>query len=249
MTSSHLLLARASLRRCPECHQPLSYYQASLTVDFEDDSITFELDAGYCRTDDIWFVDLVLLEDALEEEGLDLLDAEAFSVNDVPVDVAIWMGETMGAIPWDIHQQAMNVSSDLHEQKPPRSEDIQRLPQVNERWFIVQAPGFYYLEEGKPTLGHVGLLVTEQHLVRSVHVHGDMLGPTELVDLIVAGCAKPPQELSVVRPQVVLVDDPMVAERLAQGLADKGLNIPVEAGDVAELLRRAPATEGDRLQI
>ena len=195
--------------------------------------LAFELDAGYCRTDNIWSADFARLEDVLDEEGSELLDAEAFSVNGYPADAAVWMGGSVGAVPWDLHRQAVEVSSAWREQAPPRPEDVRRLKQVKETWFVTQAPGSYYLVEDRPALGHLGLLVTEQHLVRAVHLHGDVLGVAELTDLIVMGGANPPQGLPAVRPRVVLVEDPVITEQLSQTLAARRLEVRVEAGDVS----------------
>lgn len=241
MPTSQLLWARFPLSRCPGCQSPLSFHDVTLDVHFEDQTVGFEIEVGHCRTSDMWLADLILVEDALEELELYLGDAEAFSVNDTLVDAAVWMGESTGAIPWEVHRQATKLSAEGRGEVPSL-EAVRTLPQEEETWVLAQAASNLYLGEGEPSVGHIGLLVTEKGLVRRFLVHHEVLGVTELVRLTAEGCSVPPGGLRAVRPRAVRVSDPSVAEALGNELDDLGIEVTV--GDVGPAVEALEALQG-----
>ncbi len=226
MPTDRLLWARFPLPVCPECGRSFEFRQATLGLHLEDQVLALELTMGYCATDNLWLADLVTTEEALEEVALNLLEVKRFSVDSVPVDTALWMGEGLGAIPWALHRDAMAQ----YEPQELSLEEIRGLPQVEETWLVTQAAATYFLDDKeKPALGHLGLVATSQGLIRSFLIHSEPLGRAELTELVTSACAQPPQGLPSARPHTLRVADPSMRNALTDL---ETLGISVAVGDV-----------------
>lgn len=231
MPANRLLWAPPPLHRCPECQRPLSFHEVTLELHFNDRAIGLNMAVGHCTTSDSWLADVELVEGVLSKFELNLTDAEAFSVNDTPVEAAFWRGEALGAIPFEFHREATDRAQALLKQEAPSLEAVQALPQGDETWLISQAPTGYFLDDKKqPVLSHLGLIVTEHGLVRGTLLHHEALGAAELMTLIATACANPSQDFRSVRPRQIMVDNPSLAEKLRQHLGT--LDIQVEVGGV-----------------
>jgi hypothetical protein len=233
--STRLLWLQSPLMRCPETGEPVAWRETTLFVHFETQTAMMRLELGYCRNIETYLAELPEVDEALDDAGFDLTEARSFSIDDAPVEAEVWMGATLGAIPWEAYAAGMGMAGEWREQPVPSVQALLAMPQARETWMIAQAPGTYHLDErDKPTLSYVGLVVTEDGLIRGFSLQDHPLGAPELRELVARGCAAAPGGLPAARPRTVLVDDPFVAEGLGEAL--KGLGIKVEVGDVSPAL-------------
>jgi hypothetical protein len=211
------------------------YQDALLQLYFEDQTVALRLSLGVCADDRTYLADLPLLEEVLAEADYTPADVLGFAVNDEPVQAEVWLGTGLGAIPWEMYKAGAAAGSQWHEQPLPTTQELRALPQVHEAWTLAQGAGGYVVDDrGQPTLSYVALLTTQAGLVRSVSLGNRPPSQKELRELIAKGCTAAPNDLPAVRPEVVVVDDPFVAEQLTEALQDWGIR--AEAGDVSPAL-------------
>jgi hypothetical protein len=235
-----LLWLQGPPRRCPETGAAALYQDAILQLYFEEQAAALRLSLGVCADDQTYLAELPLLEEVLAEADYTPADVLGFAVDGQPVQTEVWLGTSLGAIPWDMYAAGAAAGSEWHETPLPTTQELRVLPQVQEAWMLAQAAGGYYLDErGQPTVSHVALLTTQDSRVRSVTLGNQPAGQDELRELIAKGCAAPPNDLPAVRPKVVVTDDPFIAEQLTEVLQDLGIR--VEAGDVSPALEALSA--------
>lgn len=235
-----LLWLQNPSKRCPESGAPALYQDAIVQLYFEEQVAALRLSLGICADDQTYLAELPLLEEVLAEADYTLADVLGFAVDDQPVQAEVWLGASLGAIPWDLYT-AGAAGSEWREKPLPTPQELRALPQVREAWMLAQAAGGYYLNErGQPTISHVAFLTTQAGFVRSVTLGNQPAGKKdELRELIAKGCAAPPNDLPAVRPEVVVTDDPFIAEQLIEVLQDLGIR--AEAGDVSPALEALAA--------
>lgn len=238
--SHRLLWLQNPSRRCPDSDTPIIYQDAILKLTFEEQTAALRLSLGVCADDQTYMAELPLLEEVLAESGYTLADVLSFAVDDQPVQTEVWLGTSLGAIPWAMYTAGAEAGSEWREKPLPTAQELRALPQVREAWMLAQAAGGYYLDErGQPALSHLALLTTQDGLVRGANLGNQPPDQAELRELVAKGCAYPPNDLPAVRPKVVMVHDPFVAEQLTEALQD--LDIQGEAGDVNPALEALSA--------
>lgn len=216
------------------------YRDVLLQLNFKDQSTTLRLSFGVCDDHHIYLAELSLLEDVLTEANYTPADVFSFTIDGQPVQTEVWLGASVGKIPWNIYSAGVTASSAWREKTLPTNKELRVLPQVREDWILVQAAGGYYLDErGKPTISYFSLLTTQDGLIRSLILGNQPSDRDELFELIARGCAAPPNDLPAVRPKVVVTDDPFKVERLTEVL--QNLNIRAEAGEVSPGLKTLAA--------
>ena len=238
--SHRLLWLQNPTRRCPDSDTPAFYQDAILQLYFEEQTAALRVSLGICADEQTYLAELPLLEEVLAEAEYAPADVLGFAVDGQSVQTEVWLGTSLGAIPWDMYTAGTEAGSEWRDKPLPTLQELRALPQVREVWMLAQAAGGYYLDEqGQPILSYLALLTTQAGLVRSVILGNQPPGQNELRELIAKGCATPPNDLPAVRPKVVVVADPFVAEQLTEALQD--LDIRGEAGDVSPALEALDA--------